>query len=244
MNASRSSQVARLLAGLIALVIVAGIIRLFSSIQSNRRPDGRVVVCIDPGHPSESNSARTVQNGTTELAMNWQVALKLRDILQKDKRIYPILTRSSMDQYMRNRKRAQIANDAHAGIAVHLHCDTGGGQGFTVYYPDRLGMSEGLIGPSFGVMRASSAAASALHEGMVMSLKKRLRDRGIRGESTTYFGHRYGGLTTGIWSKVPTVTVEMVFLSNRHDAVFIKSKAGQEAMAEALAAGIKRFIVP
>jgi N-acetylmuramoyl-L-alanine amidase len=207
-------------------------------------PPPQVVVCIDPGHPSESNSARTVQNGTTELRMNWEVALKLRDVLGKDKRIKPILTRSSMNQFMRNRKRALIANDAHAAIAIHLHCDTGGSNGFTIYYPDRIGGSEGLYGPVSSVIRGSHEAALALHTGMLRTLHGSLKDRGIKGDSRTRIGRMIGGLTVGIWSKVPCLTVEMVFLSNSHDAAFIKSKAGQEKMAEALAAGIKGFIKP
>lgn len=239
-----SSRSVKTLSGLVILLIAVGAILSLVQMHKNRQADHRVVVCIDPGHPSESNSARAVQNGTTELKMNWEVAVKLRDVLKKDKRIRPILTRDSMDQYMRNRKRALMANDAHAGIAVHLHCDTGGGRGFTVYYPDKVGRSEGLSGPSSEVIRNSSLAASAVHERMADLLKGKLKDRGIKGESTTYFGNIYGGLTVGIWSTVPTVTVEMVFLSSRHDSAFIKSKAGQEAMAEALAAGIKRFIEP
>jgi N-acetylmuramoyl-L-alanine amidase len=40
----------------------------------NRAP----VVVIDPGHPSEVSSGATVQNGTTEVAVAWAVALRLR----------------------------------------------------------------------------------------------------------------------------------------------------------------------
>lgn len=35
------------------------------------------VICIDPGHPSEVNSGRTVQNGATEVNIDWLVGGKL-----------------------------------------------------------------------------------------------------------------------------------------------------------------------
>ncbi|HEX2950650.1 MAG TPA: hypothetical protein VHV83_13970, partial [Armatimonadota bacterium] len=36
-----------------------------------------VVVCLDPGHPSEVNTGRTVQHGVMEIAINWQVSQRL-----------------------------------------------------------------------------------------------------------------------------------------------------------------------
>jgi N-acetylmuramoyl-L-alanine amidase len=41
---------------------------------------------------------------------------------------------------------------------------------------------------------------------------------------------------------VPVVTIEMVVLSNKSDAVFIISEDGQQKMAQAIAAGVERFV--
>lgn len=212
--------------------------------QPGEQPAPQVVVCIDPGHPSETNSGRVIQNGVSELEINWAVALKLETILKRDSRIAVIKTRESMDEFTRNRDRAIIGNSAGAALNIHLHCDAGPSRGFTTYYPDREGKSLEKRGPSRDVIESSEAAAWIIHSEMAMELNGLLRDRGIKGESHTRIGRINGALTTSIWSEIPTVTVEMVFLSNRSDAAFIKTEEGQWKMAQALARGIKAFIKP
>src|SRR5882757_3738044 len=95
-----------------------------------------VVVCIDPGHPSEINSGLTVQNGTTETHVDWVVAKRLEKILS-DHGFTVVMTKSKEGQLVRNKDRALFANKAGAALMVRLHCDTGSGKGYAVYYPDR-----------------------------------------------------------------------------------------------------------
>lgn len=200
------------------------------------------MICIDPGHPSETNSARVMQHGTNELTMNWQVALRLEKILKEKYRINVVMTKQNRDQFVRNRERAFIANRAHAALTIHLHCDCGPNHGFTVYYPNHKGKSEGHEGPSDKIIEASRHAAYALHDGMTQVLKGCLKNRGVRGEDKTKYGRKKGALTVSAYSEVPTLTIEMVFLSNSYDAAFIKSEAGQQSMARALANGIMEFL--
>lgn len=204
----------------------------------------QVVVCIDPGHPSETNSGRTRQHGTSEIEINWQVALKLEKLLAQDSRIKVVKIRDQMDQYVPTYQRALIANNAGAALALHLHCDAGPSRGFAAYYPDRTVETPWRTGPSREVLASSRLLAEDVHAALARNLTGRLKDHGLWGERRTLIGHRYGGLGTSIWSDVPTVTVEMVFLSNRADAEFIKSEAGQWEMAKALADGVKEFIKP
>jgi N-acetylmuramoyl-L-alanine amidase len=201
------------------------------------------VVVIDPGHPSETNSGRHHVNCTSELDINWDVALKLQSLLGKDTRLQVIRARGSRDQFQLNHDRARIANDAHANLTIHLHCDAGPSHGYTIYYPDREGHAEGQTGPTEKVLHDSRKLAYTLHGGMAQALTGSLHDRGVKGETFTRIGRINGGLTVSIFSQVPTVTVEMVFLNNRSDAQFIKSEAGQERMAHALARGIVDYLV-
>jgi len=200
------------------------------------------VICIDPGHPSETNSARIMQNGTNELTMNWEVALKLASVLEKRYGVKTVMTKKSRDQFVRNHTRAIIGNESEADLTIHLHCDCGPSRGFTIYYPNRKGKLEGKEGPPPHVIRDSHKAAYELHDGMCAVLLGHLHDRGIKGDDNTRIGRVKGTLTVSAYSEVPTLTVEMVFLSSRHDAVFIKSEAGQEMMAQALAKGIANFL--
>jgi N-acetylmuramoyl-L-alanine amidase len=58
-------------------------------------------------------------------------------------------------------------------------------------------------------------------------------------------GREQGGALTGsIYSEVPVVTVEMVVLSDKDDAEFIKREEGRRKMAAAIAEGVRRFVPP
>jgi N-acetylmuramoyl-L-alanine amidase len=201
-----------------------------------------LVVCLDPGHPSEVSSGKGVTNGVTELDMNWQVSEKLAALLAQIPGLKVVKTRQVRDQLTTNRERAEIANRAGAALLLRLHCDAGKGSGYTLYYPDQQGKKKGFVGPSPQVIAASRKAAQAVHAGMAKTLAGALKDNGIRGDSSTYIGRKQGALTGSIFSQVPVVTVEMVFLDNKADAAFIKSPQGQQRLAQALAEGVKLYL--
>ncbi len=195
------------------------------------------VVCIDPGHPSEVNSGYTVQNGTTETHVDWEVAMRLKKLLDAQG-IRVVLTREIEHEVTRNKDRALIANGAHASLMIRLHCDAGASTGYALYYPDRQGTAQGKTGPSPQIINASEAAAGYLLEGIKPILQRHLVCGGIRGETKTLIGSKQGALTGSIFSQVPVVTMEMVVLSNPKDAAFAKTDAGQSLLAQAIAAGI------
>jgi N-acetylmuramoyl-L-alanine amidase len=212
-----------------------------ASLQKPRWDVQPAIICIDPGHPSEVNDGKTIQNGTSEVHIAWVTALKLQKLLEA-KGYQVILTKAEENQLVRNKERALIANRANAALTIRLHCDAFAGRGFAVYYPDRQGTKEGKTGPSKDVMERSLNAATAIHAGMTRVLEGLLTDRGIMGDSKTLIGSKQGALTGSIFSEVPIVTVEMVVLSDKRDAEFIKSEEGQQQMARAIAEGIAKFV--
>ncbi len=205
-------------------------------------PKQQFIVCIDPGHPSET-SAGAAAHGLTENRLNWQVALRLGARLQKLGIPY-VLTKQSEKQHVTNRRRAEIANGANAyhipcSAFIRLHCDAGGGSGFSWYYPDRAGSKQGVTGPPRDVQIASRQLAHTLNEAMKPILKGSLPANSIKTDASTFVGGKQGGVLTGsIFSRVPTSLIEMCFITNKRDAQFLGSAAGQDKMAEALAAGI------
>jgi N-acetylmuramoyl-L-alanine amidase len=200
-------------------------------------PATGVVVCIDPGHPSETSDGTKASDGTTEISVAWQVALRMRPLLA-ERGVTVVLTKQAEGQMVTNRRRAEIANEARAALMVRLHCDAAAGSGFALYAPDRQGTTQGVTGPRAEVIRSSTAAAAAMRGEMAPLLAGSLRDGGVRGDSRTAVGARQGALTGSIFSQVPVVTVEMAVLTNDKDAAFITGAAGQDRMARAMAAGI------
>ena len=199
---------------------------------------GRFCVCIDPGHPSEKNDGLEPTNGLREVSVNWEIALLLRRELEQDD-FAVILTKTREDEFVTNEKRAEIANERAANLFLRLHADAGSSTGFTVYYPRREGTVRGVSGPSREILQRSSAAAKLFHEAFAEALRDKLRDNGIRGDEETLIGSKQGALTGSIFSKVPTVLVEMVFLTNPKDAEWIKQSSNKVAMAKAVAIGVR-----
>jgi uncharacterized protein YijF (DUF1287 family) len=210
-------------------------------ITGHFRYPATATVCLDPGHPSEKNSGRAVQNGTTELEMNWTVATQLRERLE-EQGVRVVMTKRSQDEYVTNRRRAEIANKSGAALFFRIHCDTGKGSGLTTYHPAQAGVVHGIRGPSGPVRRASARAAHLIHAVMSQYLCPPLHDNGVKTDRQTAIGRRQGALTGSIFAKVPTVTVEMVYLSHPSDAAFIRSREGQERMVEVMSAAILEYV--
>lgn len=199
------------------------------------------VICIDPGHPSETSAGNVVQNGITEVHIVWVVALQVKALLEAEG--YKIvLTKSREDENVTNKERAMIANRAKAAVMIRLHCDASTDSGYAVYAPDRQGTVQGVQGPTADIIARSRLAAEAVHQGMKRVLEGVLKDGGVRGDSQTYVGSRQGALTGSIYSQVPAVLIEMVVLSNKTDAEFIKSAAGQQRLARAIVEGVKQYL--
>ena len=116
-----------------------------------------------------------------------------------------------------------------------------------MFYPDRVGVFDfnddpenGFQGPSQAVMDASLQLAGAMYAGMKEGLSG-LYDGAVLGDSRSLVGSQQGALTVSIFSNIPTVLVEMAVLSDPEQARFIGSEAGQERMAQSIAAGILRY---
>lgn len=194
-------------------------------------------VCIDPGHPSENNDGRELLNGLREVDVNWAVAQALRSLLE-EKGYAVLLTKSSLQESVTNKRRAEIANEASADLMLRLHADSEGPSGYTIYFPRREGTVRGVTGPLPAMIEASDRAATAFHRGLKAELGDKLKDNGIRGDEQTFIGGKQGALTGSIHSKVPTILVEMVNLAKPTDANWIKEPANQKIFAQGLLAGV------
>ena len=199
-----------------------------------------MTICVDPGHPSETSDGCKGPSGYREMTAVWEVSQKLKVLLQQAG-ANVVLTKDAEKEHVTNRRRAEIANQAHADLMIRLHCDTGGSSGFAIYYPNRTGTKYGVTGPAQSVINASRQAADALYRGMKNELGGTLSGRGIHGDSATYVGSKQGALTGSIFSQVPVLCVEMVMLSEASDERFIRSESGQKKMAFALMAGVRAF---
>ena len=228
-----------------AVIRVALVVMMFAAafvptllMGAERSADARFRVCIDPGHPSENNDGRELLNGVREVEVNWAVAQALQKLLEEDGYAV-VLTKSSLGEYVTNKRRAEIANEAAADLMLRLHADSEGPGGFTIYYPRKQGQVKGVRGPSPTTIEASARAAAAFHGALTSALRPHLKDNGVKGDEQTFIGGKQGALTGSIYSRVPALLVEMVNLAKADDARWISDPANQQVLAKAMLAGVR-----
>jgi N-acetylmuramoyl-L-alanine amidase len=97
---------------------------------------GPIVVVLDPGHGGIDPGAE--RNGQTEAALMLTFARELKEVLLRDGRFAVVMTRDD-DVFVPLETRTSIARDAGADIFLSLHADAlaeGEAQGATVYTLD------------------------------------------------------------------------------------------------------------
>ena len=216
---------------------------------------GRTVV-LDPGHNGgnwthatkinrqvwagnvwkacDTFGARTV-NDYREAEHNWDVALRMRQILEAEgARV--ILTRSSNTGVGPCiTRRAGIGNRARADAAISLHADgvnSNSATGFHVILPAPVARQTARMRAAS--RRLGTAIRDALRDGGPTAVSN------YQGTDGLIARRDLGGLNL---SKVPKVFVEIGNMRAPHDAAIIGSPEGRQQEAEAIVVGITRFLL-
>ena len=137
------------------------------------------------------------------------------------------MVRKSQNVNISNSKRADIANDAKADLFVRLHCDGNSNRSLTGL-STLVPKSNKWTAP---IVAESKKAGVLVHKAVIS--ETRAKDRGVVARSD---------LSGFNWAKVPTVLVEMGFLSNVSDDVKLEGGAYQQALAVGLAKGIEDYL--
>lgn len=205
------------------------------------------LVAIDPGHQgfgqdmtgvepnapgSEVMKARIVsgtQGTTTGLAeseLNLSVALKLQEELE-ERGYQVVMTRTDQDVNLSNVERAAIATEAGAQITVRIHAN--GSEDSSV--SGALTMIPSAGNPYVGELyQESYELADSILESYCEATG--LLNDGIVETDTM----------TGInWSTMPVTIVEMGFMTNPGDDLYMADENNQETMACAIADGIDTY---
>lgn len=214
---------------------------------------GRTVV-IDPGHNGgnasnhqftrrqvwvgthwkdcDTDGASTV-DGYTEAQHNWDVALLVRSLL-REQGARVVLTRSSNDGIGPCiTRRAAIGNRVRADAAVSIHADgheNGTYRGFHVILPGDTGQSSLML-------RRSRALGIAIRN--ALRQQGPTRESNYVGDSGLIVRSDLGGLNL---STVPKVFTEIGNMHAPEDALAMTTESGRHSEANAIAAGITRFL--
>lgn len=206
-------------------------------------------VTLDPGHDSRANldkepigpgsRERKIKDGggtsgvvtrTPEHVVTLKVSLELRRLLRDEGYCVTMTRDRATGLSMGNIARARVANRAHAKLFVRIHADGSTNRSIhgssTLYPAYHRGWTDDIL-------PASKRAARVFQAELVRGLGT--RDLGIIERSD---------LTGFNWADVPSVLVELGFMTNPGEDRRLSRASYQRRAARALVKGVKRFAPP
>lgn len=204
----------------IFIILLLAVICVFAVVKNIHLDDGVDIVCIDAGHGG--GDAGAVSGSRCEKDDNLRLALKVREELEA-KGITVIMTREG-DEFVELKDRCKTANRRRCDLFVSLHRNSSeSGTGAEAWIESVAGAKE-------------SSLAKDLLEGICGESGYANRDvkRGFRGNG---LGNYYVNSGT----KMPSVLLEVGFISNEKDNELFDENLDKnaKAIAEAIAANLR-----
>ena len=221
------------------------------------------IVVIDAGHGGKDPGAIGIDN-LKEKDVTLAIALKLGELMQKEMPDVKVVYTRNKDTFVDLYKRGKIANENNGKLFISIHCnstkkkpsDVSGAEVYllrpgrtqeaieiaeiensVIKYEDNPQKYEKLTDENFilvsmahsAYMKYSEKFAELLHKEFDVNLK--LKSRGVK----------QAGFYVLVGASMPSVLVETGFISNKNDAKFLKSAAGQNQVAESIFSSIKTY---
>lgn len=220
-------------------------------------------VVLDPGHGGKDYGA--IYHGYIEKNIALNVALKVGKLLEKDAGTEVIFTRKT-DVFIELTERPNIANRADANIFVSIHCNGEAKKaaygtetfvmgttknasnlevakkensviilekdykvkyaGFDPNAPETL---IGFVVQQEDYINKSIDLASKMQDNFTNNLKR--KSRGVK-QAPFWVLHR---------TAMPSILIELGFLSYKQEGEYLNSEEGQDALAEQIAKGILEY---
>jgi N-acetylmuramoyl-L-alanine amidase len=221
------------------------------------------IVVIDAGHGGKDPGAIGIDN-LKEKDVTLAIALKLGELMQKEMPDVKVVYTRNKDNFVDLYKRGKTANENNGKLFISIHCnstkkkpsDVSGAEVYllrpgrtqeaieiaetensVIKYEDNPQKYEKLTDENFilvsmahsAYMKYSEKFAELLHKEFDVNLK--LKSRGVK----------QAGFYVLVGASMPSVLVETGFISNKNDAKFLKSAAGQNQVAESIFSSIKTY---
>ena len=234
---------------------------LFSLHSQEIKNLNNFTVVIDPGHGGKDPGA--VSNGFYEKIIALNTSIKLGQLLQNNG-INVIYTRNK-DKFVNLLERANIANKSDAQLFISIHCNSHSSQAYgaetfvlglhanqrnfevakkensVIFFEDDYESAyagfdpnnpESVIGLTLmqeEYLDQSIIAASYIQNGFVNRLNR--KNRNIKQAGFIVLKYTY----------MPSVLIELGFLSNKKEGAYLNSSKGQSEMAEAISNAVINY---
>ena len=245
----------------LTFIFFLGFIFLFSGLTSIKAQKKYTIV-LDAGHGGKDHGASRGKYIEKKIALN--LALKAGEILKKEKNLEIIYTRKQ-DVFIELHNRARIANEKNADLFVSIHCNANKSNkphGSETYVLGLRGNKENLeivkkenevillednyeknydYDPNspetviaLSVLQEENLDLSLAFGGLLQNNFRKLKRYDRKVKQANFLVLRE--------TAMPSVLIELGFISNKAEGFFLSSKSGQYKMAKAIADAIKKYI--
>jgi N-acetylmuramoyl-L-alanine amidase len=213
-------------------------------------------IVIDPGHGGHDPGAQV--RGLNEAELVLDIALRLEQLLSREPGVGVVLTRRS-NTYVALEQRTAIANRSSADLFLSIHANasaTPSARGFETYFlnfapnpeaeaiaaRENAGSSK-TMGSLPDIVKAialnnkideSRDFASMLQQALSVQLRK--ADRNARN-----LGVKQAPFMVLVGATMPSALTEVSFLTNRQEAMLLRTTTYRQQIAEALLNGITKY---
>ena len=221
------------------------------------------VIVIDAGHGGVDAGAIGV-GGVKEKDVNLAVALKLGKLLEENMKEVKVIYTRKTDVQVDLYKRGKIANENDGKIFISIHCNStpkkpSDAEGFEVYllrpgrtqeaitiaerensviqYEENPNRYQKLTDENFILVNMAHSTYMKYSEKFAEMLDKQL----TANLQLSSRGIKQAGFYVLVGASMPNVLIETGFLSNTNDAAFLKSKDGQQKIANSIFQALKNF---
>lgn len=228
--------------------------------QKPERDTRKKIVVIDPGHGGIDPGAIS-KNGQEEKELTLKYALDLKRALEKTGRYNVVLTRMD-DRFLRLRERIAIARRVHGDLFISLHADSNpepSARGLSVYT-----LSENASDKEAAMLAQRENKAEILDgidlsdqsddvAGILIDLAQR-ESKNKSARMATYMvrelkphislvrnTHRFAGFAVLKLPDMPSVLVELGFMSNEEDERKLKDPEYGKQIIRSLIKAIDRY---
>lgn len=221
------------------------------------------VIVLDAGHGGKDAGAIGV-GGVKEKDVNLGIVLKLGKLIKKEMKGVKVVYTRKNDTFVELYKRGQIANEQNGDLFISIHCNSTpkkptNAEGFEVYllrpgrtkeaiaiaerensvieYEKNPKRYEKLTDENFILVTMAHSAYMKYSEKFSDILNKQMSgDLPVSSR-----GIKQAGFYVLVGAAMPSVLIETGFLSNKKDANYLKSRGGQQNIADAIFKAIKSF---
>lgn len=216
-----------------------------NSISSNQKTLKDIIICIDPGHQSKGNTATEpiapgssnmkpkVSYGTVGVATKipeYQLNLDVAILLQSELSSLGakvVMTRSTNNVNISNIERANIANKAGAKLVIRIHADSSTNSNVH-------GVSMQIPGNKYikdkNLLSNSRKAGQYILDSVIAKTGAHSKGMVVRNDLTGFN-----------WSKVPTVLIEMGFMSNMAEDKKMSTPEYRRQIVNGITEGIVKY---